>query len=141
MAGARSFWLVKSEPSTYSWARFVAEKGTFWSGVRNPMARNHLAAMKPGDAVLFYHSGEGKEVVGLAKVTKASYPDPTADDPKWLAVDLAPVRPLAQAVTLVAIKGEKSLADIALVRMSRLSVMPIPKAAFDKILSLGKTKA
>ena len=140
MPGARSFWLVKSEPSTYSWERFVAEKGTFWSGVRNPMARNNLAAMKKGDAVLFYHSGEGKQVVGIARVTLESYPDPTVDDPKWLVVDLAPVKPLAQPVTLAAIKAEKSLAQIALVRMSRLSVMPLTKDAFEKILALGKTK-
>jgi predicted RNA-binding protein with PUA-like domain len=140
MAAAHGFWLVKSEPSTYAWERFVAEKGTFWSGVRNPMARNHLAAMKKGDAVLFYHSGEGKEVVGIARVTKESYPDPTADDPKWLVVDLAPVKPLAQPVALAAIKAEKSLAQIPLVRFSRLSVMPLPKAAYEKILAMGKTK-
>ena len=141
MATARGYWLVKSEPGTYSWDRFVAEKGTFWSGVRNPMARNNLAAMKKGDAVLFYHSGEGKRVVGIARVTRESYPDPTADDPKWLVVDLAPVKPLAQAVTLAAIKAEKSLAEIALVRLSRLSVMPLTKAAFEKILAMGNTKA
>ena len=141
MAAARAFWLVKSEPSTYSWEQFVAEKGTFWSGVRNALARIHLAAMKKGDAVLFYHSGEGKEVVGLARVTRASYPDPTADDAQWLVVDLAPVKPLAAAVTLAAIKSEKSLAEIPLVRMSRLSVMPLPPAAFEKILAMGKTKA
>lgn len=141
MAAARAFWLVKSEPSTYSWDQFVAEKGTFWSGVRNALARIHLAAMKKGDAVLFYHSGEGKEVVGLARVTRASYPDPTADDEKWLVVDLEPVKPLAAAVTLAAIKAEKSLVEIALVRMSRLSVMPLPPAAFEKILAMGKTKA
>ena len=140
MAAARGFWLVKSEPSTYSWDQFVAEKGTFWSGVRNPMARNNLAAMTKGDAVLFYHSGEGKEVVGLASVTKESTPDPSADDPKWLGVDLAPVKPLAQAVTLKAIKAEKSLAEIALVRLSRLSVIPLTKVAFEKILAMGKTK-
>ena len=140
MASARAFWLVKSEPSTYSWDHFVAEKGALWSGVRNALARIHLAAMRKGDAVLFYHSGEGKEVVGLAKVTRASYPDPTADDAQWLAVDLAPVRPLAVAVTLAAIKAEKSLAEIALVRMSRLSVMPLPPAAFERILAMGKTK-
>jgi predicted RNA-binding protein with PUA-like domain len=131
---------VKSEPSTYSWDQLVAERGTFWSGVRNPMARGHLAAMKKGDTVLFYHSGERKEVVGVARVTKESYPDPTADDAKWLAVDLAPLKPLAQPVTLAAIKAEKSLAEIALVRLSRLSVMPLPKPAFEKILAMGKTK-
>jgi predicted RNA-binding protein with PUA-like domain len=141
MAGARGDWLVKSEPSTYSWRQFVAERGTCWSGVRNPLARGHLAAMKKGDAVLFYHSGEGKEVVGIARVTQEAYPDPTAEDAKWLAVDLAPVRALAQPVTLAAIKAEKSLADIALVRLSRLSVMPLPRAAFERILAMGKTKA
>jgi len=141
MASARGHWLVKSEPGTYSWEQFAAERGTFWSGVRNPLARNHLAAMKKGDAVLFYHSGDGKEVVGLARVTKESYPDPSADDPKWLVVDLAPVKPLAQPVTLAAIKTEKTLAEIALVRMSRLSVMPLKKAEFEKILAMGKTKA
>ena len=140
MASARAFWLVKSEPSTYSWDQFVAEKGALWSGVRNALARIHLAAMKKGDAVLFYHSGEGREVVGLARVTRASYPDPTADDAQWLAVDLAPVKPLALAVTLAAIKAEKSLAEIALVRMSRLSVLPLPPPAFERILAMGKTK-
>jgi predicted RNA-binding protein with PUA-like domain len=140
MAGAPGEWLVKSEPGSYSWQQLVAEKHTCWSGVRNPLARSHLAAMRKGDAVLFYHSGEGKEVVGIARVTKEAYPDPTADDAKWLAVDLAPDRALAQPVSLAAIKAEKSLADIALVRMSRLSVMPLPRAAFDKILSMGKTK-
>jgi predicted RNA-binding protein with PUA-like domain len=140
MPDARSFWLVKSEPSTYAWDLFVAERGTFWSGVRNPMARNNLAAMKKGDGVLFYHTGDEKAVVGLARVTRESYPDPTADDPKWLVVDLAPEKPLAQAVTLTAIKAEKSLAQIALVRQSRLSVMPLSKAAFEKILAMGKTK-
>jgi predicted RNA-binding protein with PUA-like domain len=140
MPSARGFWLVKSEPNTYSWDTFVAEKGTFWSGVRNPLARSYLAGMKRGDAVLFYHSGEGKAVVGIAKVARESYPDPSADDPKWLAVDLSPVKPLAQPVALAAIKAEKSLAEIPLVRMSRLSVMPLPKAAFEKILAMGKTK-
>ena len=140
MARARSFWLVKSEPGTYSWDHLVAEKSTCWSGVRNPMARNNLADMKKGDAVLFYHSGEGKAVVGLARVARESYPDPTADDPKWLAVDLAPVKPLLQPVPLAAIKARKSLAEIPLVRMSRLSVMPLQKAAFDEILTMGKAK-
>ena len=140
MAAARSFWLVKSEPDAYSWEKFVGEQGTLWSGVRNAMARNHLAAMKKGDAVLFYHSNEGKQVVGIARVTREAYPDPTADDPQWLAVDLAPVKALAEPVSLAAIKAEKSLAEIALVRMSRLSVMPLPKAAFEKILAMGKTK-
>jgi predicted RNA-binding protein with PUA-like domain len=140
MAAARSFWLVKSEPGAYSWEKFVADKGTFWSGVRNALARSHLAAMKKGDAVLFYHSNEGKAVVGIAKVTKGAYPDPTADDPQWLVVDLAPVKPLAEPVTLAAIKAERSLAEIALVRMSRLSVMPLTKPAFEKILAMGKTK-
>ncbi len=140
MARAAEHWLVKSEPGAYSWETFVKEKGTVWTGVRNPMARNHLAAMKRGDAVLFYHSGEGKAVVGLARVAKEAHPDPTADDPKWLAVDLAPVKPLAEPVTLAEIKAQASLREIPLVRLSRLSVMPLPAAAFTKILAMGKTR-
>jgi predicted RNA-binding protein with PUA-like domain len=140
MARARSYWLVKSEPGTYSWERFAEERGTCWSGVRNPLARSHLAGMAKGDLVLFDHSGDGKEVVGIARVTREAYPDPTAADAKWLAVDLAPLKPLEAKVTLAAIKAEKSLADIPLVRMSRLSVSPLPKPAFERILALAKTK-
>jgi predicted RNA-binding protein with PUA-like domain len=138
---ARSFWLVKSEPSAYAWDQLVAEKRTLWTGVRNFTARNNLAAMKQGDRVLYYHSGEGKEVVGVAKVTAEAQPDPTAKAAEgWLAVELAPVVKLAAPVTLAAIKAERSLAEIALVRQSRLSVMPIPQPAFERILALGKAR-
>jgi predicted RNA-binding protein with PUA-like domain len=128
---------VKSEPSTYSWDDLVRDGRTVWDGVRNPEARNHLAAMKTGDAVLFYHSGDGKEVVGLAKVVREAFPDPKADDPKWLAVELAAQKPLARGVTLSEIKAQKALAKIPLVTRSRLSVMPIEPDAFDAIVALS----
>jgi predicted RNA-binding protein with PUA-like domain len=131
-------WLVKSEPSTYSWDQLVKDGGARWDGVRNPQARNNLAAMQVGERVLFYHSGDGKAVVGIARVTRTSYPDPTAGDDRWLAVDLAPDGPLARAVMLAEIKADAALAKIPLVTQSRLSVMPIPKPAFDRIVSLGK---
>src|SRR5678816_3765505 len=102
-----SYWMVKQEPETYSWDDFVRDGSTDWSGVRNYQARNNLKAMKPGDKVLFYHSGKGKEVVGLAEVVKSAYPDPTADDPQWVAVDLKPVKPLATPVQLAAIRYGK----------------------------------
>lgn len=140
VAARRSHWLVKSEPFKYAWDDLVRDGSTFWDGVRNHAARNHLAAMKKGDLVLYYHSNEGKEVVGVARVTREHYPDPTADDPRWVVVDLAPVKALASPVPLAAIKADPKLADIPLVRQARLSVMPIPKAAFDRILKLGGTK-
>ena len=138
---ALAHWLVKSEPSTYGWAQLVAEKRTLWTGVRNFTARNHLAAMKKGDLVLFYHSGEGKAVVGVAKVTAEAQPDPTAKAGEgWVAVELAPLKALSAPVTLAAIKAEASLREIPLVKLSRLSVMPLPGAAFERILGMGKTK-
>jgi predicted RNA-binding protein with PUA-like domain len=138
---ARGHWLVKSEPSSYGWDQLVAEKRTLWTGVRNFTARNHLAAMKKGDRVLYYHSGAGKAVVGVAEVTAEAQPDPTAPaDEGWVAPQLTPVKALAAPVTLAAVKAEPTLRDIPLVRVSRLSVMPIPKPAFDRILVLGKTK-
>ena len=140
MAARKGTWLVKSEPFKYSWDTFVSDKGTYWDGVRNYTARNNLQAMKKGDLVLYYHSNEGKEVVGVARVTKESYPDPTTDDERWVVVDLKPVKALKEPVTLVQIKADAKLRDIPLVKQSRLSVMPIPKPAFDRILSLGKTK-
>jgi predicted RNA-binding protein with PUA-like domain len=140
VAARRSYWLVKSEPFKYAWDQLVADESTCWDGVRNHAARNHLAAMKKGDRVLYYHSNEGKEVVGVARVTKEHYPDPTADDPRWVVVDLAPVKALAEPVSLATIKADPKLADIPLVRQARLSVMPIPKPAFDRILRLGGTK-
>ena len=133
-------WLVKTDPETYAWDDLAKEGGTRWDGVRNAEARNSLAAMRVGERVLFYHSGADKAVVGIAKVMKAAYPEPGAGDPRWLAVDLAPVRQLAQPVTLAAIKAERSLAKIRLVTHSRLSVMPIEAEAFERILSLARSK-
>jgi len=133
-----NYWLVKQEPSAYSWDDLVKEKVTDWTGVRNAQARNNLAAMKVRDKVLFYHSVHGKAVVGVAKVVKSAYPDPTADDPKWICVDLAPVKAVKNPVTLDQIKADPQLKDIPLVRQSRLSVMPLEKEAFDRILELGK---
>ena len=118
----------------------MKEGGTRWDGVRNAEARNSLAAMRPGDRVLFYHSGADKAVVGVAKVKTAAFPEPGSGDPRWLAVDLAPVKPLARPVTLAAIKAERSLAKIRLVTHSRLSVMPIEAEAFERILSLARSK-
>jgi predicted RNA-binding protein with PUA-like domain len=135
---ARGFWLVKSEPSEYAWERLVKDGSTLWTGVRNFAARNHLAAMKPGDLVLYYHTGEVKAVVGVAKVAGAAQPDPTAKPSEgFVAVELAPVRALRQPVPLARIKADPALREIALVRQPRLSVMPLPKPAFDRILALA----
>lgn len=130
-------WLVKSEPFKYSWEKFNEDKRTFWDGVRNYQARNNLKAMKEGDLVLFYHSNEGKNVVGVAKVVKEFYQDPTTDDTNWVVVDLAPVETLNNPVSLAQIKAEPSLEDISLVRQGRLSVMPLKASEFDKILEMG----
>ena len=138
---ARAYWLVKTEPSTYSWDDLMRDGGTRWDGVRNAQARIHLAAMNAGDVALVYHSGGDKAVVGIARVTRNAYPDPSADDPRWLAVDLEPLRPLAQPVSLATVKQDAKLAKLALVRHSRLSVMPASTAEFERILAHGKTKA
>ena len=137
---ARRYWLVKSEPFKYPWSQLVEDGWTYWDGVRNHAARNHLAAMKKGDLLLYYHSNEGKEVVGVARVKKESYPDPTTDDERWVVVDVAPVVALKEPVTLATIKAEPKLADMQLLRRSRLSVVPVAKREFDHILKLGKTK-
>lgn len=131
------YWLVKSEPFKYSWEKFNQDGRTFWDGVRNYQARNNLKEMKEGDLVLFYHSNEGKNVVGVAKVVKEFYQDPTTSDPNWVVVDLAPVESLKNPVTLEQIKAEESLKDISLVRQGRLSVMPLKVTEFDKILEMG----
>jgi predicted RNA-binding protein with PUA-like domain len=135
---ARRYWLVKQEPTKYSFERLQQEGRTAWDGVRNYEARNNLQAMKAGDRVLFYHSVSGTAVVGVAEVAREAYPDPTTDDERWVAVDLIPLRPLRRPVTLEQIKAEASLADIPLVRQSRLSVMPLDRAAFEKIVALGR---
>ena len=136
----RKHWLTKSEPFKYSWADLVKDGSTYWDGVRNAQARNNLAAMSKGDYVLYYHSNEGKEVVGVAKVTREAYQDPTTDDERWVVVDLAPVKAMKRPVTLVEIKADAKLADIPLVKQSRLSVMPIDERSFERILKLGRTK-
>ena len=132
-------WLVKSEPFKYSWEKFNEDGRTFWDGVRNYQARNNLREMKEGDLVLFYHSNEGKHVVGIAKVVKEAYQDPTTDDTNWVVVDLVPVESLKNPVSLEQIKAEESLKDISLVRQGRLSVMPLKAEEFDRILELGET--
>jgi predicted RNA-binding protein with PUA-like domain len=131
------YWLVKSEPSTYSWSDLVRDGSTFWDGVRNFQARNNLQAMRVGDEVLFYHSVNEKCVVGIARVSRQAYPDPTTEDPRWVAVDLKPVRALARPVELEEIKKQPKLADIALVRQSRLSVLPLSASEFKAIVKLG----
>ena len=130
-------WLVKSEPFKYSWEKFNEDGRTFWDGVRNYQARNNLKAMKEGDLVLFYHSNEGKNVVGIAKVVREFYQDPTTDNANWVVVDLLPVESLKNPVSLEQIKAEPSLVDISLVRQGRLSVMPLKATEFDKILEMG----
>lgn len=130
-------WLVKSEPFKYSWEKFNEDGRTFWDGVRNYQARNNLREMKEGDLVLFYHSNEGKNVVGIAKVVKESYQDPTTDDTNWLVVDLVPMESLENPVSLEQIKKEESLKDISLIRQGRLSVMSLRAEEFDKILEMG----
>lgn len=130
-------WLVKSEPHKYSWEKFNQDGRTFWDGVRNYQARNNLRDMREGDLVLFYHSNEGKEVVGVAKVVKESYQDPTTDDTNWLVVDLSPVETLKKPVTLESIKADEQLKNVSLVRQGRLSVMPLKPEEFDRILELA----
>ena len=134
-----NYWLVKQEPSDYSWDDFVQDGKTAWTGVRNYQARNNLKAMAQGDKVLFYHSVTDKSVMGVAEVAKTAYPDPTADAPQWVCVDLKPLKPLKNPVSLDQVKAEQSLQEIPLIRQSRLSVMPLEKKAFEKILQLGNT--
>mgnify|MGYP006159081655 CR=1 FL=1 len=134
-------WLIKSEPFKYSWDQFVKDKQTFWDGVRNYAARNNLRDMKKGDEVFFYHSNEGLEVVGIAKVSKTAYQDPTINDDRWSAVDLKPHKALKNPVSLKTIKTEPRLKEIALIRLNRLSVIPLTEQEFDTILDLSTQKA
>jgi len=136
-----NYWMVKQEPETYSWTDFVNDGRTDWSGVRNYQARNNLREMKNGDRVLFYHSGKDKAVVGLAEVVKSAYTDPTAGDPQWVAVDLKPVKPLGAPVPLAAIRYDKRLSQLPLIRQSQLSVMPLTKDEFDVIVAMGNSKS
>ena len=132
-----AYWLVKSEPSAYSWDQLVNEKQTCWSGVRNYAARLHLRAMKKGDEVFFYHSNEGTDIVGIAKVSKEAYQDPTTSDDRWVAVDLKPVKKLKNPVTLAQIKAEKKLTNMALVRLGRLSVQPVTDEEWRIVMALA----
>ena len=133
-------WLVKQEPEKYPWTQFVKDKGTYWDGVRNYQARNNLRAMKKGDLVMYYHSVSEKAVVGMAMVTREAYPDPTAKEGDWSVVDLKPVKAMAEPVTLERIKADAKLTEIALIKQSRLSVMPLRAREFRRVLQLGKTK-
>jgi predicted RNA-binding protein with PUA-like domain len=135
-----NYWLAKSEPESYAWAQLVKDGKTAWTGVRNFQARNNLRQMNVGDAVLFYHSGKEKSVVGIAEVAKAAYPDPTADDASWIAVDIKPVKRLSRPVSLTEIKADSRLRDFLLVRQSRLSVMPVSPDEFETIVTMGSEK-
>lgn len=137
MAGA--YWLIKSEPELYPFSQLVSERKTLWEGVRNHEARNNLAAMAKSDLVLFYHSHDS-EVVGIARVTATARPDPTADDPRWVAVEIEAVQPFEQPVSLSAIRADRAFAGLALVTHSRLSVLPVEPRQFERLLALGKTR-
>jgi predicted RNA-binding protein with PUA-like domain len=135
-----NYWLVKSEPFKYSWEQFEKDKITFWDGVRNYQARNNLREMKKGDLVLWYHSNEGKEIVGIAKVAKESYQDPTTEDTNWVVVDLKCFKKLKRPVTLEQIKADERLVNMGLVRQGRLSVSSLTVAEFDTIIALSEEK-
>ena len=135
----QAYWLMKSEPFKYAWDQLVRDGSTYWDGVRNYEARNNLAAMKKGDLALYYHSNEGKQVVGVVEIVKESYPDPTTDDERWVVVEIEPRVPFREPVSLGTIKADPKLAEIQLVRRGRLSVVPLTAAEFRYILELGKT--
>ena len=135
-----NYWLVKSEPQKYSWEQLVKDKKTTWDGVRNYTARNNLKAMKKGDLVLYYHSNEGLTIVGIAEVIKEAYQDPTSDDTNWVVVDIKPLKALKKSVSLTQIKSDKSLANMALVKLSRLSVQPVTIDEWVRIMELAEMK-
>ena len=135
-----AYWLIKSEPFKYAWDQFVADGSTFWDGVRNYGARNNLRSMKKGDLAFFYHSNEGLEIVGIAKVIKESYQDPTTDETAWLVVDFKPHKKLKNTVTLAAIKATPSLSNMALIRLGRLSVQPVLEEAWEIIMAMSEGK-
>ena len=141
MARKKSYWLVKSEPFKYPWEQFVRDGETYWDGVRNYQARNNLKSMRKGDEVLFYHSNEGLAVVGVARVVKEAYQDPTTDDERWVVVNLKPVKALKHPVTLEQIKKDERLRNMALVRQSRLSVMPVTEDEFHTIVDRGSGRS
>ena len=134
------YWLIKSEPFKYSWDQFEKDKKTFWDGVRNYQARNNLKAMQKGDLALWYHSNEGMEIVGIAKVVKSFYQDPTTDEEAWVAVDFATYKKLKKPVTLITVKGDKRLANMALIKNSRLSVQPVTEDEMAIIMQLSESK-
>ena len=135
-----NYWLIKSEPSKYSWDQLVQEKTTMWNGVRNYAARNNLRAMKKGDQLLYYHSNEGLAIVGVAEVTKEFYQDPTTDNTNWVVVDIKPIKELKNAVPLSLIKATGALANMALVKLSRLSVSPVTTDEWTTVLNMSETK-
>lgn len=135
-----AYWLVKSEPFKYSWDKFNEDKQTMWDGVRNYAARNNLKAMKKGDEVFWYHSNEGLEIVGIAKVVKEAYQDPTTDDANWVVVDLKPYKKIKKPVSLETVKSDKRLANMALVRLGRLSVQPVTDEEYKIVMELGGMK-
>ncbi|MDG1756229.1 MAG: EVE domain-containing protein [Bacteroidia bacterium] len=134
-----NYWLIKSEPYKYSWDQMVKDGSTYWDGVRSYPARVHLRAMKDGDICLFYHSNEGKEIVGITRVIKEAYQDPTTEDEKWVAVDVEVIKPLNKSVTLAQIKSNDTLANMALVKQARLSVGPVKEFEFEEIIKLSDT--
>lgn len=135
-----AYWLIKSEPSVYSFDQLIKDKQTVWDGVRNYAARIHLRAMKKGDECFYYHSNEGTEIVGIAKVAKEAYQDPTTDDANWVAVDVKPVKKLKHPVSLATVKADKRLAGMALVRLGRLSVQPVSEEEWNMVLELSNRK-
>jgi predicted RNA-binding protein with PUA-like domain len=135
-----NYWLIKSEPFKYSWDQFVADKVTFWDGVRNYLARNNMREMKKGDLLFFYHSNEGKEIVGIAKIVKEAYQDPTTEETAWVVVDVKPVKALKNPISLAQIKGDAALAEMQLIKMMRLSVCSVTVDEFYRILHLADTK-
>jgi predicted RNA-binding protein with PUA-like domain len=135
-----AYWLIKSEPFKYSWDQFVTDGSTFWDGVRNYAARNNLRSMKKGDLAFFYHSNEGLEIVGIAKVIKESYQDPTTEETAWVVVDFKPHKKLKKTVTLSQIKATSSLANMALIRLGRLSVQPVLEEEWDIIMAMSEGK-
>jgi predicted RNA-binding protein with PUA-like domain len=137
---AKNYWLVKQEPESYPWAKFVQDGHATWTGIRNYQARNNLRAMKQGDPVLYYHSVTGKQVIGIARVDREAFPDPTAKEGDWSCVELVPARALAVPVTLDTIKSDRVLKAMALVRNSRLSVTPVTREQFERVLELGQTR-
>ena len=135
-----NYWLIKSEPFKFSWDQLVNEKKTYWDGVRNYLARNYLKAMKKGDKIFFYHSNEGLEIVGIAKVVKEYYQDPTTPEPAWVVVDIAPVKKLKKPITLTQIKAKKDLQEMSLIKSMRLSVQPVREEEWNKILEMAGEK-